>query len=375
MDVAPELPGAAGLVLAGNVVPLDPGPAVLAAMLEGWERQQRARFLQDRTIAMRARVVRRLVTFSDQYPWQWNAAEIEAFFDSLRGGDRPAAVSTARGYQVALRLFLDYLTDARYGWGPVCEQRFGAVPCQVLDAWNTVAHRLDYEGRPGRRPLTYDEIQALLDAADGLAGQARELGRKGELTARRDAVLIKCVYAFGLRRREACGLDLADLRRNPKVPSFGRYGGLFVRWGKSSAGSPPKRRTVLLVPEMDWVIEVLAQWQDEIRPLLVPSAHPALFVTERRARLGLRGADLAFARARAAAGLPGELDLHCLRHSYVTHLLEFGYPERFVQDQAGHAHASATAIYSGVGDEFRNRLLTQALRARHGDLWQEEDAR
>jgi integrase/recombinase XerD len=327
MDAVSALPGAAGLMLAGNVVPLDPEPAVLAAMLEGWGRQQRARFLQDRTIAARARVVRRLADFSGQYPWQWDAAEIEAFFGSLRCGGRPAAVSTARGYQVALRLFLDYLTDARYGWGSVCEQRFGAAPAQVLDAWNTVAHRLDYEGRPGRRPLTYDEVQALLDAADGLAGQARE-------------------RAFGLRRREACGLDLADLRRNPQAAAFGRYGALFVRWGKASAGSPPKRRTVLLVPEMDWVIEVLDQWLDEIRPLLVPGAHPALFVTERRARLGLRGADVAFARARAAAGLPGELDLHCLRHSYITHLLEFGYPERFVQDQAGHAHAATTAIYS-----------------------------
>jgi integrase/recombinase XerD len=212
--------------------------------------------------------------------------------------------------------------------------------------------------RVGRPPLTYDEVQALLDAA-------------GELTARRDAALLKCVYAFGLRRRKACCLDPADLRRNPKAPAFGRYGALFVPWGKSSAGSPPKRRTVLLVPEMDWIIEVLAQWQDEIRPLLVPGARPAVFVTERRARIGLRGADVAFSRARAAAGLPGELDLHCLRHSYITHLLEFGYPERFVQDQAGHAHASTTANYSGVGDEFRNRLL----QAWHGDLWQEEDAR
>jgi integrase/recombinase XerD len=251
MDAVPELSGAAGLVLAHNVVPLDPEPAVLAAMLEGWGRQQRARFLQDRTIAARATVVRRLAEFSGLYPWQWNAAELEAFFDSLRCGGRPAA-ATARGYQVALRLFLDYLTDARYGWAAVCEQRFGAMPVQVLDAWNTVAHRLDYEGRPGRRPLTYDEVQALLDAADGLAGQARERGRKGALTARRDAALLKCVYAFGLRRREVCGIDLADQRRNPKPPAFGRYGALFVRWGKSSAGSPPKRRTVLLVHEMDW---------------------------------------------------------------------------------------------------------------------------
>src|SRR5207253_2131822 len=83
-------------------------PAVLAAMLDGWGRQQRARFLQDRTIGARARLVRRLAEFSGQYPWQWNAAEMEAFFGSLRCGGRPAAASTARGYQVTLRLFLDY---------------------------------------------------------------------------------------------------------------------------------------------------------------------------------------------------------------------------------------------------------------------------
>lgn len=28
--------------------------------------------------------------------------------------------------------------------------------------------------------------------------------------------------------------------------------------------------------------------------------------------------------------------LHCLRHSYITHLVECGYPERFVQEQAAH---------------------------------------
>ena len=44
------------------------------------------------------------------------------------------------------------------------------------------------------------------------------------------------------------------------------------------------------------------------------------------------------------------LSLHCLRHSYVTHLIEFGYPERFVQDQVGHAYASTTALYTSVSN-------------------------
>ena len=70
-----------------------------------------------------------------------------------------------------------------------------------------------------------------------------------------------------MRRREAWGLDLPDLRRNPQVPQFVGYGAVFVRWGKSSNGSPPKRRTVLTVPEMDWVVPVLQQWVEEVRTL------------------------------------------------------------------------------------------------------------
>jgi site-specific recombinase XerD len=119
-----------------------------------------------------------------------------------------------------------------------------------------------------------------------------------------------------------------------------------VRWGKSSNGSPPKRRTVLTVPEMDWVVPVIQQWIEEVRPLFSPGAHPALWVTERRGRLSRRAINEAFEEARDAAGLDPVLDLHCLRHSYITHLIEFGYPERFAQDQAGHSYASTTAIYT-----------------------------
>ncbi|MFF0408788.1 tyrosine-type recombinase/integrase, partial [[Kitasatospora] papulosa] len=96
------------------------------------------------------------------------------------------------------------------------------------------------------------------------------------------------------------------------------------------------------------------------------------WITERRDRMSLRRLNEAFETARRAADLPAELDLHSLRHSYVTHLIEFGYPEKFVQDQVGHAYASTTAIYSHVSDEFRNRLLRRSLQARHGDLWGQE---
>ncbi|MFD4855335.1 hypothetical protein [Streptomyces atratus] len=55
------------------------------AMLEGWARQQRSRFLNfDATIKPRLSLLKRFVEFSDQYPWQWQAVEVEAFLDHLR---------------------------------------------------------------------------------------------------------------------------------------------------------------------------------------------------------------------------------------------------------------------------------------------------
>ncbi len=45
----------------------------------------------------------------------------------------------------------------------------------------------------------------------------------------------------------------------------------------------------------------------------------------------------------------------------MTHLVEFGYPERFVTEQVGHAWASTTAIYTSVSNDFKNHALKKAL--------------
>lgn len=43
----------------------------------------------------------------------------------------------------------------------------------MLGEWNTITHANEYEGAPERRPFTYDEVQALFDAADGLVESIR----------------------------------------------------------------------------------------------------------------------------------------------------------------------------------------------------------
>ena len=356
-----KLAGSAGLVLVEGVVHLDEEQAVFEAMLDGWARQQKSRLLGDSTIDSRVALLRRFLEFADSYPWAWAAGDVEDFTVSLMSGASRLAPSTIRGYHLTLRMFCDYLVDGRYEWPRECRDRFGQVPSQICHEWNTVAHLNEYEGHPARRPFTYSELQRFFDFLDERVDRIARSGRKGAMAALRDAQMAKTAYTFGLRRAELCRLEVADLRPNPHVPEWGTYGSVHVRYGKAIRGGVPRRRTVLTVPEFDWVVGGLRQWVEQARPLLGPGDYPALWVTERVTRVALKHFDKRFNALRAEAGLDPALTLHCLRHSYVSHLIEFGYPERFVQEQVGHAYASTTAIYTSVSNDFKNKTLKAAL--------------
>ena len=140
----------------------------------------------------------------------------------------------------------------------------GARPAQLCHEDNTAVHVADYEGRPERRLLSRIELQALFDVADDRVGQAVRGGRKGWLTAFRDATLFKVIYGWGLRRAEAAMLDVTDFTANPAAPELGVFGVLHVRFGKAMRGSPPRRRAVATV--MPWAAEALEQYLAEVRP-------------------------------------------------------------------------------------------------------------
>lgn len=242
-----EVPGAAHLVLASGVAQLHPQEAVFEAMLSGWGTQQRSRYLKATTIEDGLQVVRRFARFTNEYPWRWTPADVEDWTSTLVSEPRPLAHSTVRAYQQTLARFIDYATDRRYGWAAECEQRFGRAAVQICHEWNTVAHRAEYEGRPGNRPFTRCELQAFFDFCDEQVDRSRRMGRKGWTAAFRDATLFKVAYGWGLRRRETARLDLTDFTRNPAAPEFGNLGMLSVRWGKAGRGGPPRRRNVCTV--------------------------------------------------------------------------------------------------------------------------------
>src|SRR5947208_12748681 len=66
-----------------GVRPLRLEEAVFEAMLEGWARQQRSRLLREATIGSGVRLVRRVASAAERWPWQWTATDLEDFVSEL----------------------------------------------------------------------------------------------------------------------------------------------------------------------------------------------------------------------------------------------------------------------------------------------------
>jgi len=221
-------------------------------------------------------------------------------------------------------------------------------------------------GRSGGA-LSRVQCQALFDAADDRAQRLAGSGRKGWLTAFRDATLLKVTYGWGWRCREVTMLDLTEVTANPAAEQLGGLGVCHVRFGKAMRGSAPRRGAVASV--MGWAVEALEEYLVDVRPRFEGAEVAAVWPTERGGRISTRSVDDRFALYRVAAGLPGELSVHCLRHSWVSHLIEDGVDPLFVQQQVGHSWASTTAIYTTVGAAAKNQMLRSALaRALHADI-------
>jgi len=353
-----EVRGAAQLHLVEGIGLLDAEAHVFEAMLDGWRSQQLSRNLTFATIDAGARIVRRFRADVEDWPWRWLPGQLEGWSADQRVTGRRAH-STLRSYQQSLRSFLTYVVDPAYGWDRECLDRFGAHATQICGAPSVAVHGTDYEGRPARRALTRTELQALFDAADDTVATIRSQGRKGWVPAFRDATILKVVYGWGLRRREVLMLEAADFGSNPQACEFGEFGVCYVRWGKASRGSPPRRRSVLTV--MGWTTDVIAEWVNDIWPHARSEGEGGLWPSERGPRVSADRINAAFARAASDAGLPAGLSPHCLRHSYVTHLIEDGFDALFVQQQVGHEHASTTSLYTSVSSDYKTRVLRAAL--------------
>jgi len=191
--------------------------------------------------------------------------------------------------------------------------------------------------------LTAEEVEMLMHSAKRRKEKALRLRRK---TPVRDWFLINLGLFTGLRVQE-----MADLRCGDIFIENGRCS-LIVRNGKGG-----RKRMVRLPDEFRKVVQEFLRWKsanDE-----PTDANSPLFYSRRRdGSMSKRALQESFKRSAKVAGLNSNYSIHCLRHTYATHLLKASnYNLRLVQRQLGHSSIEVTEVYLNVLEpDIRNAL-------------------
>jgi len=155
-----------------------------------------------------------------------------------------------------------------------------------------------------------------------------------------DELIVELLAGTGLRASELCNLNIADL------PGAHGKDCIRVRDGKGKIS-----RTVD-------ISEKLKQRLERFVKLYRKGARAAspLLISERGDRIIYRSIYAKIKRIGEQAGI-GKLHPHMLRHTYLTRLYNVEKDLRFVQDQAGHASPTTTAIYAKTNSQARRRQV------------------
>ncbi len=140
-------------------------------------------------------------------------------------------------------------------------------------------------------------------------------------------LMLSITYSAGLRVSETVSLRIQDIDFDRKILNI-----------KSAKGK--KDRTTLLSEKVSTQLkEYLSVYQ------------PKFWLFEgqdKGEKITIRTVQKIFEHALQEAEIKKEAGIHCLRHSFATHLLEAGTDLRIIQELLGHESSKTTEIYTHV---------------------------
>jgi len=146
----------------------------------------------------------------------------------------------------------------------------------------------------------------------------------------RDLIIVRLLYASGLRVSELVALNKDDIEGNMIIVHEGK--------GKKD------RITYLDSETLKLLNQYLSKRKDK---------NPALFINRRKGRLTERYVEVLVKKHAKRAGIKKKVTPHTLRHTFATHLLQNNANIVVIQKLLGHASLSTTQIYTHVTDDFK----------------------
>ena len=146
--------------------------------------------------------------------------------------------------------------------------------------------------------------------------------------------MLSLIYSAGLRRSELLHMQVGDIDSKRMQ--------LLIK--KSKGG---KDR---MAPLSETILALLRSYYQEYKP------KDYLFEGQDGEQYSERSLALVLKRGCKLAGINKPVNLHMLRHSYATHLLEGGTDLRYIQALLGHKSSRTTEIYTHVSQKAINMI-------------------
>jgi integrase/recombinase XerD len=147
----------------------------------------------------------------------------------------------------------------------------------------------------------------------------------------RNRCMLELLYGTGLRISELVSLTINDIDT--------------INCTIRCIGKGDKER---IVPINDYIIESLNEYLNK-RPMLLKNKNTKeLFLNSRGDKITREGFFKVLKKMLLEKGLNPNISPHTLRHSFATHLLEYGADLRVIQEMLGHSDISTTRIYTHV---------------------------
>jgi len=190
--------------------------------------------------------------------------------------------------------------------------------------------------KPGKKLpdiLSEKEIEEMINAIDLSLPE-------GE----RNKAILETLYGCGLRVSELINLKISDLHFNEEIISV--------------TGKGNKQR---LIPIGGAAKKQILIYKDQVRihQNIHKKDEDILFLNRRGKRMSRQMIFLIIKDLVAKVGFKKTISPHTFRHSFATHLVQYGADLRAVQELLGHASITTTEIYTHLNNEDLRKSIMQ----------------